>query len=121
MVRPRGSRRAGFHVPRATIELDGRVTHMDDALGNDFALVSIEPAANGEPSPIQIRHLGEGEMARALVDREGTMRAWFAELGTEAVLVRPDRIVMASGAAAAAPGWLESLTRACGWGPLRPP
>jgi hypothetical protein len=102
-------------VPRATIDFDGRVTHMDDALGDDFALVSIGPAADGDPSPIQIRHLGEVEMTHTVADREGTMRAWFAELGAQAVLVRPDRVVMASGRAAAAPGWLDSLTRACGW------
>lgn len=115
LVRPRRSRRAGCHVPRATVEFDGRITHMDDALGDDFALVSIDPAANGGPSPLQIRHLGDVERIRTVADREGTMRAWFAELGAQAVLVRPDRVVMASGARAAAPAWIESLTRACGW------
>jgi 3-(3-hydroxy-phenyl)propionate hydroxylase len=121
LVRPRGSRRAGCHLPRATIEQDGRITHMDDALGGDFALVSIHAAANGGPSPIELRRLGEGETAHAVTDREGTLRAWFTELGAQAVLVRPDRVVMASGPRAAAPGWLESLTRACGWKALPSP
>jgi 3-(3-hydroxy-phenyl)propionate hydroxylase len=115
MVRPRGSRRAGCHVPRATIDFGGRITHMDDALGDDFALVSIEAAANGKPSSIQICRLGEAEATHTVADQEGTMRAWFAELGTQAALVRPDRVVMASGARAAAPRWIESLTEACGW------
>jgi 3-(3-hydroxy-phenyl)propionate hydroxylase len=115
MVRPRGSRRAGCHVPRATIEFGGRITHMDDALGDDFALVSIEPTANGALFHIQIRHIGEVEKTRTVVDRDGTMRAWFAELGARAVLVRPDRVVMASGPMASAPRWVESLTRVCGW------
>lgn len=115
LIRPRGSRRAGCHVPRATIEFDDWIIHMDDALGDDFALVSIEPAANGGPSPIKIRQLGEVGMTHTVADREGAIRAWFAELGAQAVLVRPDRIVMASGTRAAAPGWIESLTRTCGW------
>jgi 3-(3-hydroxy-phenyl)propionate hydroxylase len=115
MIGARGSRRAGCHVPRAMIELDGRITHLDDALGDGFAVVSIAPAASGEPPSIQIRRLCEVEATHTVVDRDGTMRAWFAELGVEAALVRPDRVVMASGAAAAAPRWIESLTRACGW------
>lgn len=115
LIRPRGSRRAGCHIPRATIEFDDWLIHMDNALGDDFALVSIEPATNGGPSLIEIRHLGEVDRTDTVADREGTMRAWFAELGAQAVLVRPDRVVMASGTRAAAAGWIESLTRACGW------
>lgn len=115
MVRPRGSGRAGGHVPRAAIDVEGRVTHLDDALGNDFALLSLEHGAGDGNARIGIRRFGDPPTQRSVVDREGTLRAWFAELGAEAALVRPDRVVMASGAAAAAPAWIESLSEACGW------
>ncbi|HVU01842.1 MAG TPA: bifunctional 3-(3-hydroxy-phenyl)propionate/3-hydroxycinnamic acid hydroxylase [Polyangiaceae bacterium] len=115
LVRPHGSRRAGCYVPRAEIDFEGRTMPIDDALGDDFALVSMAAGANGDRSIIQIRRLGETAAPHVVRDREGTLRAWFAELGAEAVLLRPDRVVMASGTAAAAPGWIRSLTRACDW------
>lgn len=115
LVRPRGSGRAGGHVPRAAIDLEGRVTNMDDALGDDFALLALESGSGAGTARIRIRRFGETALHRTVVDREGTLRAWFSELGAEAALVRPDRVVMASGRAAAAPRWIASLAQACGW------
>ncbi|MFO0588448.1 MAG: bifunctional 3-(3-hydroxy-phenyl)propionate/3-hydroxycinnamic acid hydroxylase [Polyangiaceae bacterium] len=118
MVRPRGSGPAGGHVPRAVIELSGRTTHLDEALGHDFALLALD----ADRERVRVRRFGDSEVHRTVIDREGTLRAWFEDLGAEAALVRPDRVVMASGAATSAPRWIEALSRACGWrAPKRPP
>ena len=115
MIGPRSSGRAGGHVPRAAVELDGRVTNIDDVLGDDFALLSLERRAGESAAQIRLRRFGESTMSRTLIDRQGTLRAWLGELRAEAVLLRPDRVVMASGKAATAPVWIEALSQHCGW------
>jgi 3-(3-hydroxy-phenyl)propionate hydroxylase len=111
LVRPRGSGPAGGHVPRAPIEVDGRVTHLDEVLGDGFALL----ARDGAGGVARVHRVGDARADRAIVDREGILEAWFAELGAEAALVRPDRVVMASGPISAAPRWMDALSRVCGW------
>jgi 3-(3-hydroxy-phenyl)propionate hydroxylase len=115
MVRPRGSGPAGGHVPRAPVEIDGRTTHLDEILGDGFALIARDGAFDEGRRLIRVRRLGEARIDRAVVDREGVLGAWLEALGAEAALVRPDRIVMASGPISAAPRWMEALSRACGW------
>jgi len=115
MIGPCSSGRAGGHVPRATIEIDGRITHLDDVLGDDFALLSLERGPAEGAAKVGIRRFGESATPRTVIDREGTLRAWLRELRAESALVRPDRVVMASGDAAAAPAWIEALSEHCGW------
>lgn len=110
MVRPRGSGPAGGHVPRAPVEIDGRLTHIDEVLGDGFALLALEGARRA-----RVRRLGDARSHRTIVDCEGVLAAWLSDLGAEAALVRPDRVVMASGPVRGAPGWIEALSRACGW------
>jgi 3-(3-hydroxy-phenyl)propionate hydroxylase len=115
MVRPRGSGPAGGHAPRAPVEVDGGATHLDAVLGDGFALVALEGARRGGGPLVRVRRLGDSRGHRTIVDREGVLSAWLAELGAEAALVRPDRVVMASGPIAAAPRWMEALSSACGF------
>jgi 3-(3-hydroxy-phenyl)propionate hydroxylase len=111
LIRPRGSGPAGGHAPRAPVEIDGRATHLDEVLGDGFALVVRAGAAQGGRGIVRVRRLGDACLDRAVVDRDGVLSAWLAELGAEAALVRPDRVVMASGRLAAAPRWIASLSR----------
>ncbi len=112
LVRPRGSGPAGGHVPRAVVEVDGRATHLDDVLGTGFALLWRDSVLDGA---WRVRRLGDARSYLTVIDLEGALSAWSDELGASAALVRPDRVVMASGELSAARGWIEALSRACGW------
>lgn len=113
MVGAPGARTAGDHAPRARVEHAGQATDLDAVLGDDFALLTLED--RGSVPSVRIRRLRDGAEDVVVADTRGTLAAWFAARGAESALVRPDRVVMASGAANAAPRWLEALERACGW------
>lgn len=115
MIRPRGSGPAGCHVPRAVVECGGRMTHVDDVLGNDFSLLAIDRPDRNGVADIRLHRFGDAEGESRLLDANGTLAAWFAKLGAEAALLRPDRIVMASGATESASRWIKALTAACDW------
>ncbi len=115
LVRPPGSGPAGHHVPRARVALDGRETNVDDVLGDGFSLLSRETRDGDEGLQVRIRQLSDASGERAWVDVDGTLTAWLGDMGAEAALIRPDRVVMASGAEEAVPRWLEALSSACDW------
>lgn len=111
LVRPRGSGPAGGHVPRAPIDIDGRSSHLDEVLGDGFALIAQSDAYRGGARLVRVQRLGEAGLGRDVVDCEGVLSAWFTALGAEAALIRPDHVVMASGSRAGAPRWIEALSR----------
>jgi 3-(3-hydroxy-phenyl)propionate hydroxylase len=115
MIRPPGSGTAGGHVPRALVELDGRSTHLDDVLGDDFALIELDRQRSAERPRVRVRRFGDAETPNTLIDAHGTLSAWLEQLRANAALVRPDRVVMASGPTAAVARWLDALTQACAW------
>lgn len=106
LVKPRGSGPAGGHAPRAAVVAEGRETHLDDVLGQDFALLIRQEDGRVRVGDLDGRTL-------ALV-RGHELDAWLDAIEAEAVLVRPDRVVMASGRRSAVGRWREALTRA-GW------
>jgi 3-(3-hydroxy-phenyl)propionate hydroxylase len=78
-----GGRAAGRVAPQPTLD-DG--TRLDDRVGYRFALVtvpSLAPAARRLAKPGTV----------VLPAENGALAAWLAEVGTSAVLVRPDRYV----------------------------
>ena len=117
LIRPPGSGAAGGHVPRARVVWGGRTTDLDEVIGPGFALLAIEPGADGGPASVRVRRLDADSAEGAddtVRDAAGTLAAWFIAQRATAALVRPDRIVMASGRASAAPRWLAALARATG-------
>lgn len=118
MICPPGSGTAGGHVPRAVVESQGRATNLDEVLGDDLALITLQKPPSGQMCTARVRRLAEASEEAVVVDSNGTLAAWFAELRAEVALVRPDRVVMASGAASSAPRWIAALSQACGWGAL---
>jgi 3-(3-hydroxy-phenyl)propionate hydroxylase len=109
------SGRAGGFVPRALVEHDGRPLYIDELLAGGFALVRrLEPQL-GAAARLEVEPVGSAARPYTVVDRDGVLNAWFEELRAEAVLVRPDRIVMACGRVRAQETWLEALARACAW------
>jgi hypothetical protein len=73
------------------------------------------PKATAREWRLDLRELDAAKVVELKGWVARVLGAWLADLGAEAVLVRPDRVVMASGPIAAAPRWLETLGRACGW------
>ncbi|MCE7080568.1 bifunctional 3-(3-hydroxy-phenyl)propionate/3-hydroxycinnamic acid hydroxylase [Streptomyces sp. ST2-7A] len=99
----------GRLAPQGRIGHRGRTGRADIVLGDGFRLFSRgEPAETLDPRLLEaLRHVG-GRAVRVvapddpaadrptgdvLVDLDGVYRSWLAELGAEAVLVRPDHHV----------------------------
>ncbi|MFI1176683.1 bifunctional 3-(3-hydroxy-phenyl)propionate/3-hydroxycinnamic acid hydroxylase [Streptomyces melanogenes] len=94
LVRRRVARRglAGTHCPQPWVSVDGRRTRLDEALGDSFAvLTSAEPA----PWLAALAHgLGVPTIPVADLGDDGTLAAWLRAGRADAVLLRPDRIVL---------------------------
>ena len=77
--------------PRVTTE-DGRRGRLDDVLGDSFAVLTAVPL------PPSLRALTDGLGARVVDVHEtgddGTLAAWLRAGRADAVLLRPDRVVM---------------------------
>ncbi|MGW2830325.1 bifunctional 3-(3-hydroxy-phenyl)propionate/3-hydroxycinnamic acid hydroxylase MhpA [Streptomyces sp. NPDC001286] len=90
----RGPRRglAGSHCPQPWVTADGRRTRLDDVLGDSFAVLT---AAEPWPSLNAVAH-GLGIRATPVGDLgdEGTLATWLRAGRADAVLLRPDRVVM---------------------------
>ncbi|MFF9117928.1 bifunctional 3-(3-hydroxy-phenyl)propionate/3-hydroxycinnamic acid hydroxylase [Streptomyces massasporeus] len=83
---------AGTYCPQPWITADGRRTRLDELLGDSFALLT---AAGPGPSLDSLAH-GLGIRAIPVTDfgDDGTLVAWLRAGRADAVLLRPDRIVM---------------------------
>lgn len=90
----RGIRRglAGTHCPQPWITADGRRTRLDKVLGDSFAVLT---AAEPWSSLNTVAH-GLGGRAVPVTDLgdDGTLAAWLHAGRADAVLLRPDRVVM---------------------------
>ncbi|TQJ92324.1 bifunctional 3-(3-hydroxy-phenyl)propionate/3-hydroxycinnamic acid hydroxylase [Streptomyces sp. SLBN-31] len=90
----RGLRRglAGTHCPQPWVTADGRRTRLDDVLGDSFAVLT---AAEPWPSLEALAHgLGIRPIPVGDLGDDGTLAAWLRAGRAEAVLLRPDRVVM---------------------------
>ncbi|MER5446534.1 bifunctional 3-(3-hydroxy-phenyl)propionate/3-hydroxycinnamic acid hydroxylase [Streptomyces sp. NPDC002766] len=90
----RGLRRGlvGTHCPQPWVTADGRRTRLDDVLGDSFAVLTA-----AEPWPA-LNALAHGLGSRAIpvtgLGDDGTLAAWLRAGRADAVLLRPDRVVM---------------------------
>ncbi|MET9793404.1 bifunctional 3-(3-hydroxy-phenyl)propionate/3-hydroxycinnamic acid hydroxylase [Streptomyces canus] len=90
----RGVRRRlpGTHCPQPWVSVDGRPTRLDELLGDSFTvLTATEPG----PSLTALAHsLGIRAVCVADLGDDGTLAAWLRGGRADAVLLRPDRVVM---------------------------
>ncbi|MEU1598007.1 bifunctional 3-(3-hydroxy-phenyl)propionate/3-hydroxycinnamic acid hydroxylase [Streptomyces sp. NPDC005708] len=102
---------AGTFCPQPWVSVDGRRVRLDDVLGDSFAVLSTVPptpqvtavaAALGAPV-IGVEDLGD----------DGTVAAWLARGRADAVLLRPDRVVMDT-----VPAGTGEFTGTAAWAPL---
>ncbi|MFF1640751.1 bifunctional 3-(3-hydroxy-phenyl)propionate/3-hydroxycinnamic acid hydroxylase [Streptomyces sp. NPDC058246] len=102
---------AGTFCPQPWVRHDGRRVRLDDVLGDSFAVLTAVPptaqmtavsTALGAPT-IHADDLGD----------DGTLAGWLARGRADAVLLRPDRVVMDT-----VPAGTGDFTDAVAWAPL---
>lgn len=120
LVRPRRpwGDLAGTLPPQPWVTVDGRRRRLDDVLGDSFAVLTLTP-----PDPL-LAALARRLRARVLDLRaapidDGTLARWLLGARASAVLLRPDRVVLA--AAPLARGTAAIAGDAAAWLPLLPP
>ncbi|MFI9568987.1 bifunctional 3-(3-hydroxy-phenyl)propionate/3-hydroxycinnamic acid hydroxylase [Streptomyces rishiriensis] len=83
---------AGTHCPQPWITADGRRTRLDEVLGDSFTVLTA-----AEPPP-SLHALAQALGVRAVpvsdLGDDGTLAAWLRAGRADAVLLRPDRVVM---------------------------
>ncbi|MCX5359854.1 bifunctional 3-(3-hydroxy-phenyl)propionate/3-hydroxycinnamic acid hydroxylase [Streptomyces sp. NBC_00124] len=88
----RRSRLGGTFCPQPWVTVDGTRTRLDDVLGDSLAVLTAVPLT---PS---VRALAEGIGARIVDVRDtgddGTLAGWLRSGRADAVLLRPDRVVL---------------------------
>ncbi|GGT21245.1 bifunctional 3-(3-hydroxy-phenyl)propionate/3-hydroxycinnamic acid hydroxylase MhpA [Streptomyces chromofuscus] len=111
--RPRltGRSLAGTLCPQPWVIVGGRRERLDDILGDSFAvLTAVPPTARmtGVAAALgaSVIHVGD-------LDDDGTLAAWLAGGWADAVLLRPDRVVMDT-----VPAGTGDFTDAAAWAPL---
>ncbi|MFF4691892.1 bifunctional 3-(3-hydroxy-phenyl)propionate/3-hydroxycinnamic acid hydroxylase [Streptomyces sp. NPDC001307] len=83
---------AGTHCPQPWVRTDGRLTRLDKVLGDDFTVLT---ATDPWPSLTALAHgLGVRAVSTADLRDDGTLAAWLHAGRADAVLLRPDRVVM---------------------------
>ncbi|MFF4028439.1 bifunctional 3-(3-hydroxy-phenyl)propionate/3-hydroxycinnamic acid hydroxylase [Streptomyces sviceus] len=109
----RGVRRglAGTHCPQPWVSVGGRHTRLDDVLGDAFAVLT---AAGPGPALTALAHgLGVPAVPVADLCDDGTLAAWLRAGRADAVLLRPDRVVID-----VVPSGGRDFTSTAAWAPL---
>ncbi|MFD9325100.1 bifunctional 3-(3-hydroxy-phenyl)propionate/3-hydroxycinnamic acid hydroxylase [Streptomyces sp. NPDC060065] len=107
----RGSRLVGSPCPQPWIDADGRRARLDEALGDTFTILT---AAEPSPSLKALAHgLGVRAVPVAELRDDGTLAAWLRRGRADAVLLRPDRVVMD-----VVPAGGRDFIGTAGWAPL---
>ncbi|MGW2888058.1 bifunctional 3-(3-hydroxy-phenyl)propionate/3-hydroxycinnamic acid hydroxylase MhpA [Streptomyces griseoruber] len=109
----RGVRRslAGTQCPQPWVSVDGRRTRLDEVLGNSFTVLT---AAEAGPSLNALAHsLGTRAIPVSELGDDGTLAAWLRAGRADAVLLRPDRVVMD-----VVPSDGRDFTATADWAPL---
>jgi 3-(3-hydroxy-phenyl)propionate hydroxylase len=101
-VDPRRDRRdlTGTVCPQPVVTLGGRSVRLDEALGCGHVLLTDGPVpvtllARARLLRARVVQIGPGDGEVVLADG-GPLRAWLRDGGCAAVLLRPDRVVLAS-------------------------
>jgi len=101
----------GGFCPQPWVSVDGRRTRLDELLGDSFAVLTALP-----PSP-SLRAVADGLGARTVLvtdlGDDGRLAAWLREGRADAVLLRPDRVVMD-----VVPSGGRDFTGTAGWASL---
>ncbi|WP_137990767.1 bifunctional 3-(3-hydroxy-phenyl)propionate/3-hydroxycinnamic acid hydroxylase [Streptomyces vilmorinianum] len=83
---------AGTSCPQPWVVVDGRRVRLDDVLGDSFAVLTTVP-----PTP-RVTAVATSIGARVIrvddLGDDGTLAAWLARGRADAVLLRPDRVVL---------------------------
>ncbi|MEU0413408.1 bifunctional 3-(3-hydroxy-phenyl)propionate/3-hydroxycinnamic acid hydroxylase [Streptomyces griseorubiginosus] len=83
---------AGTHCPQPWITADGRRTRLDEVLGDSFTILT---TTDPSPSLSALAHaLGIRAIPVTGLGDDGTLAAWLRAGRADAVLLRPDRVVM---------------------------
>ncbi|KPI08176.1 monooxygenase FAD-binding protein [Actinobacteria bacterium OK074] len=111
-IRPRRHDLAGGFCPQPWVRVDGRRTRLDDLLGDSFAVLTAAPLS---PVPQAITDaLGARILAVTDLGDDGApLTAWLREGHADAVLLRPDRVVMD-----VVPSGGDDFTGTADWAPL---
>ncbi|MFJ8021438.1 bifunctional 3-(3-hydroxy-phenyl)propionate/3-hydroxycinnamic acid hydroxylase [Streptomyces sp. NPDC096311] len=116
-----GRRLAGTLVPQPRVTTGSGSVRLDDVLGDSFAVLAVVPPAPAVRAVAQalgarVLHLtsfddaAHGDMA--VID-DGTLAAWLRAGRADAVLLRPDRVVMST-----VPTGGGGFTGTSAWAPL---
>jgi 3-(3-hydroxy-phenyl)propionate hydroxylase len=114
---------AGTFCPQPWVTVDGRRVRLDDVLGDSFAVLTAVP-----PTPRMTAVATALDAPTIHVDDladDGTLAAWLARGRADAVLLRPDRVVMdavpaGTGGFPDSPAWASLLHAARRTGDARP-
>ncbi|GLX50379.1 3-(3-hydroxyphenyl)propionate hydroxylase [Streptomyces hygroscopicus subsp. hygroscopicus] len=110
-VRGAGRGLGGRLCPQPWVTAHGRRARLDDLLGDSFAVVTALP-----PSP-SLKAVADGLGARTVLadglGDDGRLAAWLREGRADAVLLRPDRVVMD-----VVPSGGHTFTATATWAPL---
>ncbi|MDT7709132.1 MAG: 3-(3-hydroxy-phenyl)propionate hydroxylase [Pseudonocardiales bacterium] len=90
---------SGTACPQPFVRRGGRTVRLDDVLGPGFALITtgpIGPALRARSRAVCAREITVADGSEGTIDDGRTLRAWLRTARTTAVLLRPDRIVMAT-------------------------
>ncbi|MFE0403442.1 FAD-dependent monooxygenase [Streptomyces nigra] len=90
--RPAGRAVAGAFCPQPWIRHDGRRVRLDDVVRDAFVVLTAIPAT--AQMTAVTRPLGAPTIHVEDLDDDGTLAAWLARGRVDAVLLRPDRVVM---------------------------
>ncbi|MBO4254195.1 bifunctional 3-(3-hydroxy-phenyl)propionate/3-hydroxycinnamic acid hydroxylase MhpA [Streptomyces griseorubiginosus] len=109
----RGIRRslAGTMCPQPWVNVDGRPTRLDELLGDSFTILT-----SAAPSPsltALAQALGIRAVSVADLGDDGTPAAWLRAGRADAVLLRPDRVVLD-----VVPAGTRDFTDTAAWAPL---
>lgn len=102
---------AGTSCPQPWVITDGRRMRLDDVLGEDFAVlttVAPTPHVTAVATALGARVIRVDEL-----DDDGTLAAWLSRGRSDAVLLRPDRVVMDT-----VPAGTGDFTDTAAWAPL---
>jgi 3-(3-hydroxy-phenyl)propionate hydroxylase len=101
----------GTHCPQPWVSVAGRRARLDELLGDSFAVLT---APDPWPSLSALAHaLGLRAIPVTEVGDDGTLAAWLRAGRADAVLLRPDRVVLD-----AVPAGGRDFTDTAAWAPL---
>ena len=88
----------GTLCPQPFVRVDGVARRLDDVLGSGFALLAAGPVDDGLRERARALGARTVRLGPGAVTDDGTLAAWLSRGRATAVLLRPDRVVLAASA-----------------------